>query len=251
MEKDKIKDYWNRTSSIYQEECKIPIKIHYGNGAPFEEEVNLLGRLNGKKILELGCGGGQCSIAMSKSGAIVTGIDISEKQIAFAKALAVNEKVKVQFYQCDGQDLSQFQEGHYDLVFSVWALLYIGNLKECFREVHRVLMPYGKFVFSLPHPFYRTIDTNTLKLKESYFDNELFECNEKLPDNSSIEFICFRHTFSDILNSLIDANLSLEMILEPDSRIHYEGDPWYGKWDCNPQLMAYIPPTVIFKTVKK
>ena len=246
-----IREYWDRTSSAYQRNCKIPIRIHYGNGAPFEDELKILGELKGKNILDLGCGGGQCSIAMAQNGAIVTGIDISLEQIAFAKELAVKEKAEVHFYQHDGQNLHQLEDGTYDIVFSAWTLLYIEDLSECFKEVHRVLKSKGKFIFSLPHPFYRTINPKTLRLKESYFENGRCEYYETLSDGFRIKFVYFRHTFSDVLNALINAEISLEGVIEPDSRIHYKGDPWYGKWDCNPKLMHYIPPTIIFKTGKR
>ena len=247
---EQIKEYWDRTSVDYQRECDIPIRIHYGNGAPFEDELNLLGDIKGKRILDFGCGGGQCSIAMVQRGAIVTGIDISIEQIIFARELAVREKTDVDFSQYDGQDLSLFEDESYDLVFSAWALLYIGDLDQCFKGVHRILKQEGNFAFSLPHPFYRTIDPETLKLKESYFESGRSESQEKLPDGTTIPFLYFKHKFSDVLNALIGANMTLEKVIEPDSRIHYEGDPWYGKWDCNPKLMNHIPPTVIFKTKK-
>ncbi len=75
------KKWWESASKDYQEECKIPIDIHYGPGSPNEKHFKLLGKIKGKKILEIGCGGAQCGIAMAKKEAKVTGIDISEEQL--------------------------------------------------------------------------------------------------------------------------------------------------------------------------
>ncbi len=61
-----IKKWWSVNSERYQKQSKIPIDIHYGPGSPNEEHFKLLGNLKGKKILELGCGGAQCGIAMAK-----------------------------------------------------------------------------------------------------------------------------------------------------------------------------------------
>jgi len=112
-----------------------------------------LGNVKGKRTLEKGCGGGQCSIAFAKQGAMTTGIDISEEQIKFAKKLAKKEKVEVKFYMGNIENLKQIKSKSQDIVFSSYALQYIKNLKKCFKEVYRVLKNKGIFVFSLDHPF--------------------------------------------------------------------------------------------------
>ena len=75
------KKWWEFSSKDYQKECRIPMDIHYGPGSPNEKHLKLMGNLNGKKVLEIGCGGAQCGIAMAKQGAQVTGIDISKEQL--------------------------------------------------------------------------------------------------------------------------------------------------------------------------
>ena len=62
-----VKKWWEKTSKEYQKDCKIPIDIHYGPGSPNEKHYKILGNLKGKKILEIGCGGAQCSIAFAKT----------------------------------------------------------------------------------------------------------------------------------------------------------------------------------------
>ncbi len=80
---------WNRTSAGYQRLHQIPTDAaHYGPWAPDESELRLLGDVRDKRILELGCGGGQCSIAFARQGAIAVGIDLSDEQLSFARRLA-------------------------------------------------------------------------------------------------------------------------------------------------------------------
>ena len=77
-----IKNWWNNTSSYYQNTFDIPVDdIYYGPFCPTEKELKIIDidNIKNKKVLELGCGGGQCSIFLSKNGAICSGIDISEK----------------------------------------------------------------------------------------------------------------------------------------------------------------------------
>lgn len=241
------KKWWEYASEDYQERSKIPIDIHYGPGAPNEEELKLLGKLRGKKILEIGCGGAQCGISMAKKGAKVTGIDISNEQLKFAKKLAEKNKVNLTFYQGDIVNLKKIKSNSQDLVFTAWALHYVDNLEKCFKEVHRVLKKNGIFVFSTPHPFYDTIDYKTFKIKRSYFDNGKFE--EVFLDKSR-KFVFYNHTFSDIINAVINSKLKIEKVIEPDSRKKYKGDPWYGIWDFTKEMMKKFPPTIIIKSRK-
>ena len=139
----RIIKWWNKSSKDYQKVSNIPIKVHYGPGSPFEDDLNLIGDVKGKSILELGCGGAQCAISFAKKGAKVTAVDISKLDFLIKK---------------------------FDVVFSAMAFQYIQNLNKFFKEVNNKLLDEGLFVFSLDHPFYRLFDPYTLNLKERYFD---------------------------------------------------------------------------------
>lgn len=240
----KIKKYWECWSSDYQKDCKIPIDIHYGPGSPNEKQLKLLGNLKGKDVLEIGCGGAQCGIAMAKLGAHVTGMDLSEEQLKFANNLARKNKVNIKFYQRDVKDLKPIKSNSQDIVFSAFALQYVDDLSYCFKEVMRVLKKNGLFVFSIDHPFYKTINPKTLKFVISYFKTG------KITGKN--EFEIFNHTVGELFSYLIAARFSVEKIVEPDSRKKYENDPWYGQWNYYlPETMKLIPPTIIFKARKK
>jgi len=245
------KKWWEAAGPGYQKESKIPIGIHYGPGAPFEDKLHLLGNLKGKKVLEIGCGGAQCGIAMAKQGAKLIGIDISEQQLKFAKALAKKNKVKIQLYKGDIRKLPQIKSNSQDLVFTAWALQYVDDLESCFNEVYRVLKKKGIFLVALPHPFYRTIDPETMKLTQSYFEIGKWVSVETWGDGTKHKFVAYNHTISELTNLLLDAGFAIEKVIEPDSRIHYKKDPWYNKWGLTAKLMKYTPVTLIFKARKK
>ncbi len=69
------KNWWEQHGRSFQEKCPIPIDILYGIGSPNEQELGLIGSVVGKRILEIGCGGAQTSIAFAKMGAFVTGVE--------------------------------------------------------------------------------------------------------------------------------------------------------------------------------
>lgn len=247
MTEEEIKKWWEISSKDYQEECKIPIDIHYGPGAPNEKVLRLLGNLKGMKILEIGCGGAQCGIAMAKQGAKVTGIDISEEQLKFAKKLAKKNKVKINLIQGSYQDLKQFKSNSYDIVFSAYALHYSPDLESVFKQVYRILKKKGIFVLSLDHHFFKIVDPKTLKLKSSYF-----KIGKHIENYSKGKFVMYDHTVSELFNYLVDSEFIVERILEPDSRKRYKEDVWYGLWDLYlPKILKMVPPTIIFKARKK
>ncbi|MEW6685504.1 MAG: class I SAM-dependent methyltransferase [Candidatus Edwardsbacteria bacterium] len=241
-----IEKWWEESSKYFQEEAKIPTtSAHWGVHAPYEKELNLLGNVKGKKILEVGCGGGQSSIALAKKGAICTGIDISKEQLKFAEKLAKKENVKVKFIKGSFQNLSQFKPRSFDIVISAWAFQYSPSLNKLFKEVYRVVKKNGLFVFSLPHPFHDIINVKTYKIEKSYFKTGRYEEIEIWPDGSKHKFVGYHITVSDIYNDLVDAGFLVERIIEPLSLKDKGLEEHYPK-----ELSKLIGPTIIFKTRK-
>ncbi len=252
MSEKEIKKWWEETSENYQEKSQIGTKsAHYGPYAPDENKLKLLGNVKNKKILELGCGGGQCSIAFAKQGAKVTGIDISEEQLKFAKYLAKKNKVKVNFLQGSFQNLSKIKLNSQDVVFSAFAFQYSPDLNNVFIQVYRVLKKKGLFVFSLDHPFYSTINTKNFKVEHSYFKTGRYEEVETW-DGKKHKFVAYKRKVSDLFNTLIKTGFNVEEIIEPfDSKTEKAWKKDFWKKVYPSRLVKLIPPTIIFKARKK
>ncbi len=84
-------------------------------------ELNLLGDVRNKKILHLQCHFGQDSISLARSGASVTGIDLSDKAIKKATELAKQTDADAHFICCNIYDLPQHLEQQFDIVFTSTA----------------------------------------------------------------------------------------------------------------------------------
>jgi ubiquinone/menaquinone biosynthesis C-methylase UbiE len=242
-----IKDWWEEHAQNYQNSCNLPIDIHYGPGTPNEDNLNLLGELKDKDVLELGCGGAQCSIAFALRGARVTGLDISIEQIQFARNLATEKSVEIKLMQHDISDLSPIGDESQDIVFSAFALMYIEDRDRMFSEVFRVLRPGGIFAFSLDHPMFRKIDPETLSMVESYHEN-----GPAIDDMGELGKVTIhRYNIGSLHQNLVGAGLVVEKIIEPDARIRYDYDPWFGQFRYYvPKMLDMVPPTIIFKSVK-
>lgn len=244
---DDIKEWWEGYSEAYQASTRIPTDIHYGPSSPNEAELNLLGDLEGRDVLEIGCGGAQCSIAFALRGARPTALDISVEQLRFARKLADRHGVKIDFVQHDMGDLEPIGSASKDIVFSAFALQFVADRTGAFREVKRVLRPGGTFVFSLEHPFFRKVDRDTLMLVESC--NETGPCLDDRGEHGHVTV--HRYSISDLHQALVDAGLTVERIVEPDSRIRYPYDPWFGlRAKYVPKILDMVPATLIMKAMR-
>jgi len=240
-----IKKWWEDNSKTFQEESKVPIGITYGPAVPTENKLKLIGNLKGKNVLEIGCGGAQCGIGFAKRGANVIGIDLSKEQLKYAKSLIEKNKVKIKLLQGDMVNLHQIKSNSQDIVFSSWALFYISDLKKCFKGVYRVLKKKGIFVFSTSHPFWKIIDSKTLRIKKCYYKNGRYETCYKGT------YVSYHHLISELVNNLISAGFILERIEEPDQRIKDK----YTSKEIVPEnykikAMKFVPRTIIFKARK-
>ena len=241
------KDWWESYSEAYQDGTQIPVDIHYGPSCPNEDELNLLGDLKGRDVLEIGCGGAQCSVAFALRDARVTALDLSAEQLKFAQALAAHHEVEIEFVRHDMGDLAPIASASKDIVFSAFALQFVEDRTKTFREVRRVLRPGGVFVFSLDHPFFRKVDRDTLTLVESYN-----ETGPLVDDRGKFgQVMIYRDNIAGLHQALVDAGLTVERIVEPDSRIRYSYDPWFGRRnEYVPKILDMVPPTIILKSVK-
>lgn len=112
----------------------------------------LFPRLEGKKVLDLGCGyGWHCKYAVDCGAAEVLGIDLSQRMIDEAKRRNADEKISYQV--CDLERFSYPQE-YYDLVVSNLALHYIENLDGIYERVYGTLKTGGVFLFNIEHPVF-------------------------------------------------------------------------------------------------
>ena len=208
---------WDRYAAAYQSGAQLPTTVaHYGPDIATEAELRLLGDLKGKRVLELGCGGAQCSIAFAKQGATAIGVDFSAEQLAFARRLCEREEVRIELRQGDLADLAFLRADSIDLVFSGYAFGYVDDLNRVFRQVHRVLKVGAPLVFSLPHPAYDMIDDDAeepLLIRRSYFDRTPIDY-----EMDGIGFTDYHHTLSDLYMSLVRASYRIDVILEPEPR---------------------------------
>ncbi len=245
---NEAKLWWEKHAREFQAMAQLPIDVVYGTQVN-EEKLQLIGPVAGKRLLEIGCGGAQCGIAFAKQGAFVTGVDIAAAQLDYAQELAKQHGVSITFYQQDMADLSPIASNSQDIVFSSIALHYVDDLDACFREVYRVLVERGLFVWSVGHPF-MIVNGTTLLPTRSYFDTGKVVMGTDVSDEEGFAFAEQRRTVSDYVNALVNAGFRVEHMVEPDIRPVDPHDPQNHQWDVTPQLLTFYPATLIVKSRK-
>ena len=114
--------------------------------------VRIIAPDKGKKLLDLACGQGFFTHALSAKGAHVTGVDISPELIDIARKHAGHNE---EFYVSPSDDLSKFKNKSFHGVVCVLAIQNIERMALTFKEVSRVIDDKGKFVLVLNHPTFR------------------------------------------------------------------------------------------------
>lgn len=109
-----------------------------------------LGDLQGKHVLEMGCGLGSLSLLLARSGANVTAFDISEGsvQVARDKAVAAGLADRIRFDVCPAEELP-YEDASFDIAFGK-AVLHHLDAATAHPHLHRLLKPKGKAAFSEP-----------------------------------------------------------------------------------------------------
>ncbi|MDO5400882.1 MAG: class I SAM-dependent methyltransferase [Eubacteriales bacterium] len=175
---------------------------------------SMLPKLQGKKVLDIGCGMGHHAKQYSDMGAeSVLGIDISEKMLNYAKEH--NSAHNVAYVQMPLEELSALQK-KFDLVTSSLVFDYVENLDVLFKDVYNLLNEDSEFVFSMSHPMATAYDgtypryTRSASGKRLYanINNYFVEGVRKVPWVVK-DYELYHRTVSSIINSIIQAGFEI------------------------------------------
>lgn len=114
--------------------------------------LQYMGKVDGLKILDLGCGEGGYSRELSKRNAKVVAVDCSEKAIKYSMKLAQEEDLDIEHYVRNSNDLFGIKEETFDIVLCSMMLMDCQDFEGTLREIVRVLKPDGRLFASVLHP---------------------------------------------------------------------------------------------------
>jgi SAM-dependent methyltransferase len=206
---------WEQIAAVRAEPATGEIK--YGKHEPLESQLNLLGNLQGKRVLDLGCGAGGNCLAFARAGAEVAGVDFSTNQIEKARSLCAGLD-SVRFHVSDLLQFTESQpESSYDVVFSSFVLLYIDRLESLFAQIRRILRPGGVFVFSTKHRLgeIAIVEAGRVVIRESYFETGRYEWTWT-NESEKVPLVSYSRTPGQTVAALSDAGFIIERLIEPE-----------------------------------
>lgn len=117
------------------------------------EWINQRVPLPGKNVIDVGCGGGILAESMAKKGAIVTGIDLSEKALKVADLHGLESGVSVRYKNIPAEEMAEAEAGQYDIVTCMEMLEHVPDPSSIIRACTKLLKPGG-------HVFFSTLNRN-------------------------------------------------------------------------------------------
>jgi len=102
----------------------------------------------GKKVVDIGCGGGILAESIAQSGADTTGIDLSEKALKVAELHALEVGANLTYRAISAEDLAQEQAGQYDVVTCMEMLEHVPDPASVVRACAALCKPGGTLFFS-------------------------------------------------------------------------------------------------------
>jgi SAM-dependent methyltransferase len=200
-------------------------------------ELDLLGDVKGKSILHLQCHFGQDTISLSRLGAAVTGVDLSDRAIEVARKIAQDTNADAEFICCDIYDLPHHLQQQFDIVFTSYGTIgWLPDLDKWAKIVSEFLKPDGRFVFVEFHPVVWMFDDSFEKIGYHYFNSgAIVETQsgtyaDKAADITQ-ENVTWNHSLSEVMSSLIKNGLEICAFDELD----------YSPYNCFCKTIEYEP----------
>ncbi|MFK8029480.1 MAG: bifunctional 2-polyprenyl-6-hydroxyphenol methylase/3-demethylubiquinol 3-O-methyltransferase UbiG [Gammaproteobacteria bacterium] len=131
--------WWDPQSEFKPLHAINPLRFGY---------INERTPLAGKKVIDVGCGGGLLSEAMAQAGADVTGIDMGETPLAIAREHAQQSGVDVRYEQITAENMASNEAGLYDIVTCLEMLEHVPDPAAVVAACSELLKPGGTAYFS-------------------------------------------------------------------------------------------------------
>ncbi len=157
-----------------------------GGSTLFPEELSLLGDVRGRKLVHLQCNAGQDTLSLASLGAIVTGVDISDEAIRFARDLSRTSGINGRFIRADIYDWfaqTAASGEQFDLVYSSYgALTWLSDIGTWARGVTSALQPAGRLVTVEFHPLMWVFEVDWSRRFDYFPQTEPFTFEEGVSD---------------------------------------------------------------------
>jgi SAM-dependent methyltransferase len=168
----------------------------------------LAGDVDGRRILDAGCGSGPLFATLRDRGAVVTGIDASAGMLALARRRLGDD---ADLHLVDLSDRLPFDDGAFDDVVASLVLHYLEDWGPTLAELRRVLRPGGRLIASVDHPFVAYTFSDP---RPDYFATTGYTFDWTL-DGRSVPIRLWRKPLHAMTDAFTTAGFRLSLISEP------------------------------------
>ncbi|MQA07435.1 MAG: methyltransferase domain-containing protein [Pseudonocardiaceae bacterium] len=208
-----------------------------------EADARLLGPVDGKTVLEVGCGAASCARWLDTHGARVVGLDLSAGMLRHALSGNDATGIQVPLVQANAEQLP-FRNESVDIACSAFgAIPFVADLAGTFAEIARVVRPGGRWVFSVTHPLRWIFPDDPgpagLTVTQPYFDRTPYV---EVDDAGRATYVEHHRTIGDYVRALHETGMRLSDLIEPEWPAGHTRS--WGQW--SPLRGKFFPGTAIF-----
>ncbi|WP_455209257.1 bifunctional 2-polyprenyl-6-hydroxyphenol methylase/3-demethylubiquinol 3-O-methyltransferase UbiG [Kaarinaea lacus] len=131
--------WWDPQSEFKPLHDINPLRLNY---------IDERAQLSGKKVIDVGCGGGILAESMAQRGAIVMGIDMGEAPLNVAKLHSLETGVDVDYQQINAERLAEQLTGQFDIVTCMEMLEHVPDPSKTIAACAKLAKPGGQIFFS-------------------------------------------------------------------------------------------------------
>lgn len=205
--------------------------LREGGSTLFSEELALLGDLAGKSLVHLQCNSGQDSLSLARAAASVTGVDLSDEAVRFARKLSGDSGIEAEFVESEVVTWLQETDRRFDVAFASYGVCgWLPDIDAWARGIRRVLVPKGRFVYMEFHPLVWSWDESIRPKADDYFSDEPFiepvgdyvaqsraglgATEIGVTEVNRVPAHSYQYGFARTLQALVGAGLALETVRE-------------------------------------
>jgi ubiquinone/menaquinone biosynthesis C-methylase UbiE len=195
-----------------------------GAGSALDDPTftELVGEVDAQKVCVVACGQGREARYLATRGAVVTGVDISERLLELARLHEKGDPLGISYQHGDAQALEGLAADSFDGVVCYMALMDVPNLDDALHSMARILRPGGWFVISITHPCFKTpatgeivdhVDKSVRRTVGRYFIEGYWDGPGLHRD--ALPVGAYHRTLSTYVNALAAAGLVIDRMAEP------------------------------------
>lgn len=201
--------YWNDNAKEWFGSTALPT---YGVKFETEDQLKLFDCIEGKTVLDIGCGSGHSlKYCADRGAAELWGLDISNEQLNLASNYLSSHDFSARLINTTMEECHSIPHNHFDIIYSIYAIGWSTDLDTTFKNIYEMLKPGGSFIFSWQHPLHRCVkrDGDNWVIKHSYHNESYYDLEI---DQQTV--ILSTRKLSTFINHLIKSGLTIEHVSE-------------------------------------